>query len=139
MHASDNETSDSPNFLLHRKSLYLNEKTKLLNNGTCTSKEFMQFDLEFKIINWIWICSSLACTDSKHSDKIFDKYSQPIDLGEFFNCTQNLTVQSDDATKLKLCGVDHMRQLLSNFSQRFDADDKWCVAALGLSEEVIEM
>lgn len=82
----------------------------------------------FVVNHFILGCESEA---NKTDEHIFVEYVQPEELIEFYDLTDNLTVNADYTTV-----NDVVHELYTNLTNRFDEPKKWCVNALGIEELV---
>lgn len=77
----------------------------------------------------------LECESSNENfEKTYIGYFKPMDLVRYYNCTRNITVNSDDSSKVN-CTTEEIHQLYENITKRF-GDDKWCTDAIGLNVTV---
>lgn len=72
-----------------------------------------------------WI---LDCQNEQNEVHLTEAYSKSMDIDRFINCTRNMSEAN--------CTETDARKMFEKLSERFNASQKWCIDALGISEQV---
>lgn len=80
---------------------------------------------KLRILKIFWI---LDCQNEPSGDHLMEAYSKSMDIDRFINCTRNTTQAN--------CTETDARKMFEKLSEHFNASQKWCIDALGISEQV---
>ena len=93
--------------------------------------DFVHYDKQNESILNFSSCSD--CDTNQTDENLLKEYTLPEDLMEFYILTYYLTIESHK--KLNHTIVQSVHELYKNITNRFDETKKWCVNALGITEE----
>lgn len=132
----NSESNHTLGSLVQHDFLYHNESLRSIASANCEGKGwFLWFLIKFHKLSF-FVSFYLDCTVNKTDAHIFERYSKPIDLVKFVNCTRHIAGNSNSSIDTN-CTIEQINGLYENITDRLK-EKEWCINILGIRAQVRE-